>query len=147
MINFSFESNTFQTVWKNAKVVPIFKSGEANNMDNYRPISVLNCLSKIIERIVFNIIYSFRTEENLSHKLQSGFRHNHSTATAMVCLIDTIYQDMDKNKITGAFFLDLHKVFDTVNHSILLSKFKLLNPNDQMLNWFKIVHHGQKAGS
>ena len=44
---------------------------------------------------------------------------------------------MDKNKITGALFLDLCKAFDTVNYSILLSKFKLLNPNDQMLNWLK----------
>ena len=63
IINFSFESSTFPTVWKNAKVVPIFKSGEANNMDNYRPISVLNCLGKIIERIVFITIYSLFTEE------------------------------------------------------------------------------------
>ena len=71
------------------------------------------------------------------HKLQSGFRHNHSTATAMIYLTDTIYQDLDENKITGALFLDLHKAFDSVNHRILLSKFKLLNPNDQMLNWLK----------
>ena len=134
IINFSFESSTFPTVWKSAKVVPILKSGEANSMDNYRPISVLNCLSKIIERIVFNTIYASFTEENLFHKLQSGFRHNHSTATAMIYLIDTIYQDMDENKITGALFLDLRKAFDTINHTILLSTFKLLNPNDQMLN-------------
>ena len=91
MINFSFESSTFPTAWKDSKVVPIFKSGEANNMDKYRPISVLNCLSKIIEPIVFNTIYSFLTEENLFHKLQSGFRHNHSMATVMIHLIDTIY--------------------------------------------------------
>ena len=103
-------------------------------MDNYRPISVLNCLSKISERIVFNITYSFFTEGNLFHKLQSGFRHNHSTASTMIYLIDTIYQDMDENKITGALFLDLLKAFDTVNHSILLSKCKLLHPNDQLLN-------------
>ena len=115
IINFSFESSTFPTVWKNAKVMPIFKSREANNMDNYRPISVLKCLSKIIERIVFNTIYSFFTEENLFHKLQSGFRPNHSTATAMIYLINTIYQDMDENQITGALFLDLRKAFDTIN--------------------------------
>ena len=98
---------------------------------------VLSCLSKIIEQIVFNPIYLFLTEENLFHKLQSGFSHNHSIAMAMTYLIDTFYQDMDENTITGALFLDLSKAFDTVNHSILLSKFKLLNLNDQMLNWLK----------
>ena len=65
-------------------------------------------------------MYSFLTEENSFHKLQSGFRHNHSTAMAMIYLIDTIYQDMDKNKITGALFLDLHKAFDTVNHNFII---------------------------
>ena len=85
----------------------------------------MNCLQHHI--LVF-------TEENLFHKLQSDFRHNHSTATAIIYPIDTIYQDMDENKITGALFLDLRKAFDTITHSILLSKFELLNPNDQMLN-------------
>ena len=55
----------------------------------------------------------------------------------MIYLIHTIYQDMDENKITGALFLDLCKAFDTINHKILSSKFKLLDPNDQMLNWLK----------
>ena len=55
----------------------------------------------------------------------------------MIYLINTICQDLDENKITGALLLDLHKAFNIVNRSILLSKFKLLNPNDQMLNWLK----------
>ena len=80
------------------------------------------------------------------HKLQSGFHYNNSTATAMIYLIDTIYQGMDENKITGALFLDLHKAFNTINHSILLSN---LNYSTEMINaeLAKIVHHGQKAGS
>ena len=91
---------SFPTLCQTHLISRNFKSGEANNMGSYRPISVLNCRSKIIERNVFNTIYSFLTEENLFHKRQSGFRHNHSTATAMIHLTDKIYQDMDESTLT-----------------------------------------------
>ena len=97
---------------------------------------MLCCLSKIIERVTFNHIYSFLIKEGLLHKFQSGFRHLHSTTTALLHLINTIYTDMDNSSLTGALFLDLRKAFDTVNHTIMLAKIKALNPDEQLLNWF-----------
>ena len=135
LIDASFDSGVFPSSWKSAKVVPVFKSGDPSDVDNYRPISVLNCLSKIIERVAFNHIYAFLIKENLLHILQSGFRHRHSTCTALVHLIDKVYNDMDNCKLTGGLFLDLRKAFDTVNHDIMLKKFARFNPSRKMTQW------------
>ena len=115
-------------------MIPIFESGDQENVDNYRPVSVLNCLSKVCERIVFNALYSFLAREKLLHKLHSGFRHFHPTATS---LIDSMYENMDNGYITGALFLDLSKAFDTVYHSVLANKVSLLNPSEMLLKWSK----------
>ncbi len=136
IINFSFRTGCFPNIWKKARVVPIFKSGDIHNIDNYRPVSVLCCLSKIIERVAFNHMYSFLTKEGLLHKFQSGFRRIHSTTTTLLHLINTIYTDMDNSLLTGALFLDLSKAFDTVNN-IMLAKIKVLNPDEQLVSWLK----------
>ena len=135
IINMSFSSGKFPSKWKEARVLPIHRSVDQENVDNYRPVSVLNCLSKISERLVFNTIYAFLVKENLLYKLQSGFRHHHSTATALIQFIDTIYNDFDNHDITGALSLDLRKAFDTVHHKILLDKFKWFNPSEKLLAW------------
>ena len=135
VIDASFDSGVFPSSWKSAKVVPVFKSGDPSDVDNYRPISVFKCLSKIIERVAFNHIYAFLIKENLLHILQSGFRHRHSTCTALVHLIDKVYNDMDNCKLTRGLFLDLRKAFDTVNHDIMLKKFARFNPRRKMTQW------------
>ena len=87
---FFFKTGCFPKIWKKARVVPVFKSGEIHNIDNYRPLSMLCCLSKIIESVTFNHIYSFLMKERLLHKLQSGSRHLHSTIIALLHLINTV---------------------------------------------------------
>ena len=114
LIDASFDSGVFPLSWKSVKVVPVFKSGDPSDVDNYRPISLLNCLNKIIERVAFNHIYAFLIKENLLHILQSGFRHQQSTCTALVHLIDKVYNDMDNCKLTGGLLLDLRKAFDSL---------------------------------
>ena len=135
LIGFFFKSGVFPSHWKNAKVVPIFKAGNIEIVDNYRPISVLNSFIKVIERIAFNHIYAFLINENLLHLLQSGFHLKHSTTTPLINLIDTIYNDMDESLLTGAIFLDLRKAFDTVDHTSLLAKVKRFNPDDNIYRW------------
>ena len=122
LINYSFEHGTFPKEWKEGRVIPILKPGDRENVDNYRPVSVLNRLSKVCERIVFNALYYFLVQEDLLHKLQSSFRHFHSTATSLIDMIDSIYENLDNGNISGALFLDLRKVFDTVNHRVLASQ-------------------------
>ena len=92
-----------------SKVVPIFKSGNKSNGGNYRPISVLSVVSKIIERAVHDQLYSFMSTNNYLSSSQSSFRTQFSTATTVVDVQDYILKNMDEGKVTGAIFLDLKK--------------------------------------
>ncbi len=75
---------------------------------------------KVFERAVHNQLNEYLTDHQILCKHQSGFRQNHSTITAMVGVIDFIYENMDKSLLTGIAYIDLHKAFDTVNPSVLL---------------------------
>ena len=102
---------------KLAKVTPIFKSGKNN-----KPISVLPCFSKILEKIVYNRICDYLTKNNLPFHKQFGYRKGQSTQHALIELINSIYDSFNENKYTLGVFIDLSKAFDTVNHNILRKK-------------------------
>ena len=95
----------FPAKWKVAKVTPIYKDGDKSDVSNYRPISVLPILSKILERVVHDQLYNYLTCNNILHPCQSGFRCNHSTSTTLIDVTDHILSNM--NEGTGAIFLDL----------------------------------------
>ena len=120
-----------------AKVTPIFKSGDKSNVSNYRPISVLPIISKIIERTVHNQLYAYLCGRNILPDSQSGFRPNHSTTTTLLEVQDYILNNMDKGFATGVIFLDLKKAFDTVSHEILINKLASYGIKDNELDWFK----------
>jgi retron-type reverse transcriptase len=106
-------------------------------LENYRPISVLSVVSKILEKCVHNQLYQYLTSCNFLTNCQSGVRVNHSTSTALRHFQDYILKNMDNGIATGVIFLDLKKAFDTVNHNILLNKLKNYGINGRMLKWFK----------
>ena len=110
--------------WKKAWVLPIYKSGNRYNCENYRPISILPIISKILERCVFNQLYNFLNENSLLSKHQFGFRPKSSTLTALIQMCDEFYQNLDNGKLNGVVFLDIRKAFDSVDHKILLCKMK-----------------------
>ena len=112
----------FPTAEKIAKVTPIYKSGERSIFDNYRPISIPNILSKVVEKVVSEQIIDFLEENNLLYEHQYGFRRNRCTQDAVLHLHDHIRQKMSDKNLTGALYIDLRKAFDTVSHSCLLSK-------------------------
>ena len=136
MINLSLSQGIFPNKLKVAKVVPIFKSGEQSSFTNYRPISVLPVLSKIYEKVVYKRLLNYLTENNILYHNQFGFRNRHSTAHAIVHLLDQISKAIDNNQFTIGVFLDLSKAFDTVNHNILLSKLQHYGINNFALSWF-----------
>ena len=82
---------------KMAKVTPIFKSGKKQLLTNYRPISVLSCFSKILERIMSNRVYNYLNGNNLLFRKQFGFRKGHATDHALIELIDSIYDSFNQN--------------------------------------------------
>ena len=135
--NLSLHTSCFPNDWKLAKINPIHKDGDKYDVNNYRPISVLPVLSKIIERAVHDQLYHFLTKNGVLNPCQSGFRRNHSTATTLIDVSDYILNNMNKGLITGALFLDLKKAFDTVDYDILLQKLYNYGVTGNTLNWFK----------
>lgn len=133
IINLSISTGIISTAWKNAKIIPVYKSGTRSTFDNYRPISILPILSKILEKIVHNQLYSYLEENELLYSRQFGFRKDMSTEQAVTILLDDIRSHVDKGDIVGACFIDLTKAFDTISHSKLLPKYGI---HDRELDWF-----------
>ncbi len=138
--------NTLGIHWKNAKVVPIFKSGVVNDKNNYRPISILPVRSKVQERFVHMHFSTFLEENNLINLVQSGFRHMHSTLTSLINITDRWLRNIDQGFVTDIVFIDLRKAFDTVNFEILLKKLKYYGLSDVELKWFTSYLHGRIDG-
>ena len=84
IFNQSITSGDFPDEWKLSKVIPLFKQGERSDLNNYRPISIVPIVAKVFERIIYDQLYSYLTENNLISSCQSGFRSLHSTITALL---------------------------------------------------------------
>ena len=137
IINLSIKTGIFPDAWKQARVSPIHKSGPKDDGDNYRPISILSTLSKIIERHIHDHLYNYLCEYNLLLLTQSGFRNNHSCQTALTRLIDTWLKAIDTGEMTGVILLDFRKAFDLVDHKILLQKLRIYRIGELALKWFE----------
>lgn len=145
IINMSFQSNTFPNAYKLAIVHPIYKSGLQSSVSNYRPISVLPNLSKVLERCAASQINDFITEHNLLHPDQSGFRKGHSTTTCTIQLLNEIHKHIDNKKIVIVVFIDFSKAFDTVNHAFLLHKLSSqFSFGSDALTWIMSYLSGRK---
>ena len=90
--------------------------------ENYRPISLLSNISKVFERVTYNIIEDLLTSTNQLYALQFGFRKNFSTNHTLLSIVKQIREVMDNKMYSCGVFIDLEKAFDTVNHNILLKK-------------------------
>ena len=124
IFNISLAKGIFPDKLEIARVTPIFKKGNNTLVTNYRPISVLPCFSKLLERIMYNRLYKFLLENNILYQKQFGFQNAHSTEHAILQLVNQITEAFSQGKYTLGIFLDLPKAFDTFNHNILLEKQK-----------------------
>ncbi|CAB4039687.1 Hypothetical predicted protein [Paramuricea clavata] len=136
LMNYSISSGTFPIKWKTAKVTPLHKSGSRDDADNYRPISILPVISKVLEKHVATSFYKYLQDHNLLYKFQSGFRANHSTETALINLVDELFFNMDDDKVTCLTFIDFKKAFDLINHKTLLKKLAIYGVDGSSIAWF-----------
>ena len=102
--------------------MPIFKDGDPQDIQKYRPISVLPFLSKVFEKIISYYIIEFLDLHNVLYDKQFGFRQCHSTSHAVITLVEKITHALDRGKIVRGVFIDFKKAYDTVSHDILLQK-------------------------
>ncbi|CAB3996609.1 Hypothetical predicted protein [Paramuricea clavata] len=136
IFNLSLRCGSFPDIWKKGRVTPIFKSGDPTSSNNYRPITILQTLSKLLERIVHHQVYNYLQEHKLLASQQFGFRSKLSTTIALAHFTEQILDNLDHRKITGAVSIDLRKAFDTVDHTILLEKLKTIGFTSSVLDWF-----------
>ena len=135
--NICFITGIHPNKLKLAKVIPIFKKGSKLSTANYRPISLLSNINKIIEKLVFSRVFSFLKINDVIYEKQFGFRPKHSTSHALLNIVDTISNSLDKGKMAAGVFVDFQKAFDTVDHSILISKLNHYGIRGEMNDWFK----------
>ena len=121
LFNKSLHEGIFPLHWKTAHVTPIYKlKGERSNCTNYRPISLLSCVGKILEKCIQKHLLQYLNQENIITSSQSGFRQGDSTIYQLLTIYDDFCSALDKRITTQAIFFDISKAFDRVWHQGLL---------------------------
>ena len=135
LFNTSLSTCHFLEAWKRAKVIPLFKGGNREDVSNYRPVSLLPLPGKLLEKIVHTRITSFWDFNNFLSGDQGGFRKGFSTTATIADITDDFFEQINRGNTTVAAFVDLRKAFDTVNPRILLKKLERAGIREDLLDW------------
>ena len=144
IFNKSLSSGIFPDLMKIAKVLPLHKIGTVTNPDNYRPISLLPVISKVLEKIIYNATVSHLDAHDILYSRQYGFRRNHSTSDAILNLTGDVLEAFERGHMMLAVFIDLKKAFDSVCFNSILCKLEKLGIRNEMYNWFHSYLTGRR---
>ena len=144
IFNVSLSTGQVPEQMKIAKVIPLFKKGDSLDTSNYRPISLLSTISKILEKIIFIRTINFLQFHNVFTNSQFGFRKKHSTIHALLNFVDKVAHTIDEYSHMIGIFLDFSKAFDTINHEILLCKLSHYGIRGKALEWFRNYLNNRK---
>ena len=123
-------------------VVFIFRAGDPNLLTNYRPISLLNVISKLLEKLVHRRTLNILIHNNVLSDAQFGFKHNSCTEQGIHNFVDRIYFSMDTGKYYMDVFVDLSKAFDSLNRGLVLRKLHHYGPRGTILEWYRSYFSG-----
>lgn len=137
LMNESLRSGTFPNTWKMSIVHPMPKKTNPTSVQHLRPISILPAMSKILEKLVIRQMNEYINEQNLLPKLQSGFRRNFSTCSALTNLFSDLFQAKDCGLYSSLVFLDYSQAFDSINHDMLLAKMCYMGFDETPVSWVK----------
>ena len=137
IFNKSLRLGEFPSTMKLAEVVPLYKGKEHYLETNYRPISLLTTISKVLEKIVHQRIYSFLQNTGQLYENQYGFREAHSCEHPIGKVVNGIVKSLEHKETSVCVLLDLSKAFDTIEHTIMLEKLALYGIRGNALSWFK----------
>ena len=135
--NLSTKYSIFLFDCKIAKLKPLFKKSLKTDPKNYRPISLLPLVSKIIEKVIHDQTQSFLDKNDIIYRYQSGFRKFFFTDSCLSYLNNKIAAGFESGLYTCMILIDLQKAFDTVNHDILLKKMEFIGFSEETTKWFK----------
>lgn len=144
ILNHSLSSKSFPKAWKSALIIPLPKKSCPSNFSDYRPISLLPFLSKVLEKIVHSQLSFHLYNNNLLNPFQSGFRPGHSTVTALTKITDDIRMGMDNRLLTILGLLDFSNAFNTVDIDVLLSLMHSFGITESATDWFRSYLLGRR---
>ena len=144
IFNDSIQLGIFPEIMKLADIVPLYKSKEKYLETNYRPISLLTTMSKLLEKIVYVRVYEFLNSSGQFYESQYRFQSSHSCDNAVGEVVSRIVKNLEAGKINIAIFLDLSKAFDTLNHNLLLHKMERYGIRGITLEWFRSYLYARK---
>ena len=144
LFNLSLSTCVVPSMWKSARVTPIHKGGDALDLNNYRPISIISSIAKVFEKLIFNQLFKYINDFSILSPNQSGFRPKFSTTTALLKFTNDVSSSLGNNMSTGAIFIDLTKAFDMVDHYMLLDKLHAIGLSKQSLLWFNSYLHSRR---
>ena len=138
-------TGVFPSVLKSVKVVLVFMKDSKLNYSNYRPISLLSNIEKILEKLMYQRLYAFLDYNDIIYDLQFGFRQQYSTSHALINTTENIRKALDDGNIDCGVIVDFQKAFDTVDHQILLAKLNHYGIRGVSNDWFKsyLSNHNQ----
>ena len=137
IFNKSLRQCKYPSSWKNAHVIAIFKKGDTSLPSNYRPISLISCVGKVMERIIYKHVYNHLIQNKLIYQYQSGFLPKHSSVHQLIELYNTILNSLEKKELCCFVFCDFSKAFDKVWHKGLIHKMNCYGIKGNLLKWFE----------
>ena len=144
IFNQSIVEGKFPSEMKHAEVIPLYKGKEFDKVVNYRPVSLLITISKVLEKAIYVWIYQFLEQHKVLYNSQYGFRSKRSCEQAILELTGRILDAKNRDMHSAAMFLDLSKAFNTLDHSILLKKLDLYGIRGVCNDWFRDYLNGRK---